>query len=49
MRLVCDSTRLRERTGWEPMLSRKDGLVLTIDWFSDPANLAKFKVGEYHQ
>jgi hypothetical protein len=21
----------------------------TIDWFGDPANLARFKTGEYHQ
>jgi NDP-hexose 4,6-dehydratase len=49
MRLVCDATKLRERTGWRPAYSRADGLRQTISWFSDPANLAHFKVGGYQQ
>jgi len=49
MRLVCDATRLRERTGWSPQLTREQGLRATIDWFCDPANLARFKANEYHQ
>ncbi|MBO0772780.1 MAG: SDR family NAD(P)-dependent oxidoreductase [Actinobacteria bacterium] len=49
MRLVCDATKLRERTGWRPRLSRDEGLQETIDWFCEPANLARFKVNEYHQ
>lgn len=49
MRLVCDATKLRERTGWRPRLTRDEGLQETIDWFCEPANLARFKVGEYHQ
>ena len=49
MRLVCDATKLRERTGWWPRLTRQEGLRRTIDWFGDPANLARFKTGEYHQ
>src|SRR5580693_4666737 len=40
MRLVCDATRLRERTGWAPQVDREQGLRQTIDWFSDPANMA---------
>jgi nucleoside-diphosphate-sugar epimerase len=49
MRLVCDATRLRERTGWRPRLTRAQGLRETIDWFCEPANLARFKANEYHQ
>lgn len=49
MRLVCDATKLRERTGWQPRYTRDDGLRETIDWFREPANLARFKAGEYHQ
>jgi NAD dependent epimerase/dehydratase len=49
MRLVCDATKLRERTGWKPRYTRDEGLVETIEWFRDPANLARFKVNEYHQ
>jgi NDP-hexose 4,6-dehydratase len=49
MRLVCDATKLRERTGWQPKYTRDEGLLETIDWYRDPANLARFKTGEYHQ
>jgi NDP-hexose 4,6-dehydratase len=49
MRLVCDATKLRERTGWRPQYTRDEGLTETIEWFKDPANLARFKTGEYHQ
>jgi NAD dependent epimerase/dehydratase len=48
MRLVCDATKLRERTGWEPRLSRAEGLKATIDWFADPANLDRYTLDEYH-
>jgi NAD dependent epimerase/dehydratase len=48
MRLVCDATKLRERTGWQPRLSRAEGLQATIDWFADPANLARYTLDEYH-
>jgi NAD dependent epimerase/dehydratase len=49
MRLVCDATKLRERTGWRPRYTRDKGLAETIAWFREPANLARFKIGEYHQ
>ena len=49
MRLVCDATKLRERTGWQPRYTRDEGLRQTIAWFCDPANLARFKANEYHQ
>jgi dTDP-D-glucose 4,6-dehydratase len=49
MRLVCDATKLRERTGWRPRLTRNEGLRQTIDWFLEPTNLARFKTNEYHQ
>jgi NDP-hexose 4,6-dehydratase len=49
MRLVCDATRLRERTGWAPRFSRATGLRETIDWFSDPANLAYYTATGYQQ
>jgi NAD dependent epimerase/dehydratase len=49
MRLVCDASKLRERTGWRPRFTRDEGLRETIKWFSEPANLARFKANEYHQ
>ena len=48
MRLVCDATRLRERTGWQPLVTRSEGLRRTIEWFSQPANLARYTLDEYH-
>ncbi len=49
MRLLADSTRLRERTGWQPRHSRDDGLRRTIEWFLDPANLARYRPEQYNQ
>jgi NAD dependent epimerase/dehydratase len=49
MQLVCDASRLRARTGWRPRVTRDQGLRQTIDWFLDPANLARYTVNEYHQ
>jgi NDP-hexose 4,6-dehydratase len=49
MQLVCDATKLRQRSGWEPEMTRDQGLRATIDWFTDPANLARYKANEYHQ
>ena len=43
MRLVSDSTRLRGLTGWEPIHSLEIGLDATIDWFSKPSNLARYR------
>jgi len=48
MRLVCDASKLRERTGWRPQLTRGEGLGQTIDWFCQPANLARYRANEYH-
>jgi len=48
MRLVCDASKLRERTGWRPQLTRGEGLRQTIDWFCQPANLARYRANEYH-
>jgi nucleoside-diphosphate-sugar epimerase len=49
MRLVCDATKLRQRTGWEPRYTRRQGLEETIAWFLDPANLALYKPDIYNQ
>lgn len=48
LRLVCDASLLRARTGWAPAVSRLSGLERTIAWFSEPANLARYTLGEYH-
>lgn len=48
MRLVCDASRLRNRTGWQPDVTRIEGLRRTIEWFANPANLARYTLDEYH-
>lgn len=49
MRLVCDATKLRDRTGWQPRCSRDEGLRRTIEWFLEPGNLARYYPSEYNQ
>ena len=48
MRLVSDSTRLRTLTGWEPMHTLETGLDATIDWFTQPANLARYRTESFN-
>jgi NDP-hexose 4,6-dehydratase len=47
MRLVCDASKLRERSGWRPRCDREEGLRQTINWFSKPHVLACYRSGEY--
>jgi len=47
-RLWCDNTKLRELTGFEPHYSIRDGLKTTVDWFTRPENLAKYKADIYN-
>ena len=50
-RLWADSERMRRLTGWTPGYGGGEGfrrgLQETIDWFSDPANLARYKTDRY--
>jgi NAD dependent epimerase/dehydratase len=47
LELVCDATAIRAKAGWAPSVSLEEGLRRTIDWFSDPANLARYAPAEY--
>ena len=47
-RLVCDSTKLKELTGFNPDTNLKDGLIETVEWFSLPENLTKYKPEIYN-
>src|SRR6185437_8320301 len=47
-RLWCDNTKIHSLTGWTPAWSLRDGLQATIDWFVQPANLARYKTGIYN-
>jgi len=50
-RLFGDNSRLRKLTGWQPAYGGlegfRHGLTLTAEWFSDPANLARYRPGSY--
>jgi NAD dependent epimerase/dehydratase len=46
-RLVCDSSALRTATGWAPQHTLEKGLVQTAEWFTDPANLARYRTNTY--
>jgi NAD dependent epimerase/dehydratase len=49
MRLIADASLLDQRTGWQPAHTRDDGLRKTVEWFSDPANLAHYKPHQYNR
>jgi len=47
-RLICDNTKIKELTGYKPQYSLREGLEKTVEWFTDPKNLAKYKPGIYN-
>jgi NAD dependent epimerase/dehydratase len=47
-RLWCDNSKLINLTDSSPELSIREGLKLTIEWFNNPINLAKYKSGIYN-
>lgn len=50
-RLLSSTKKMRELAQWQPEFAGRDGLrrglVNTSKWFQDPANLAKYKHGQY--
>jgi len=42
-RLRCDNTKIKELTGYEPQYTLREGLEKTVEWFTNPLNLAKYK------
>ncbi|MDE7152084.1 MAG: GDP-mannose 4,6-dehydratase [Candidatus Amulumruptor sp.] len=48
-RLCGDSTLIRQLTGWAPQHTLREGLAKTIEWFTDPANLALYKPDIYNR
>ncbi|VFR55276.1 UDP-glucose 4-epimerase [plant metagenome] len=47
-RLWCDNSLIRSLTGFEPRYSIRDGLQATVDWFTHPENLSKYKSNIYN-
>lgn len=48
-RLWGDNTKIKTLTDWSPKYSIREGLKETIDWFSNPENLKKYKSNIYNQ
>jgi nucleoside-diphosphate-sugar epimerase len=44
-RLLCDNSRIRDWTGWQPRYSLERGLQITSDWVRN--NLERFEVAGY--
>jgi NAD dependent epimerase/dehydratase len=47
-RLWGDNSKIRKLTGFEPDYDIEKGLSKTIEWYTDPKNLAKFKADIYN-
>lgn len=47
-RLWCDNRRLIELTGYRPETDIRTGLKKTIDWFTQPAHLSRYKTDIYN-
>ena len=47
-RLCCDNAKIFGLTGLSPSYSLKEGLKHTVDWFTDPENLSKYKTDIYN-
>jgi len=43
-RLFADTTKARELLDWKPKKTLKEGLKLTIEWFSKEENLKRYKI-----
>lgn len=48
-RLCGDNTKITTLTDWRPAFTIDDGLKATIEWFTNPANLAKYKTDIYNR
>ncbi len=48
-RLCGDNRKIQSLTGWHPQVTLEEGLRRTIEWFLNPANLAKYKAGIYNR
>lgn len=48
-RLCGDNRKITSLTDWTPQVSLREGLEATARWFTDPANLAKYKSGIYNR
>ena len=48
-RLCGDNSKITAATPWRPQVTIEEGLSRTIQWFTDPANLARYKTDIYNR
>lgn len=48
-RLCGDNTLICSLTDWRPQVSLEEGLRRTVEWFTKPENLAKYKANIYNR
>jgi NAD dependent epimerase/dehydratase len=48
-RLCGDNRKIKSLTDWQPQVSLREGLEIVAKWFTDPANLAKYKSNIYNR
>ena len=48
-RLCGDNTKIESLTDWRPQVTIREGLRRTIEWFTDPSNLARYKSDIYNR
>jgi len=48
LRLRCDNRKLERAAGFKPAVRLEDGIARTARWFSEPANLRRYKTDLYN-
>ena len=47
-RLHCDNSQIRALTGFKPQVAIEQGMAKTVEWFRQPANLARYDADIYN-
>ena len=47
-RLVCNNSLIRELTGWQPVVSLKNGISETVEWFRSGHTMQRYKADVYN-
>lgn len=48
-RLCGSNAKMQAATGWKPQVTFDEGLMRTIEWFTQPSNLARYKTSIYNR
>ncbi|MDE5633882.1 MAG: NAD-dependent 4,6-dehydratase LegB [Muribaculaceae bacterium] len=48
-RLCGDNSKITALTDWRPEVTLREGISRTVKWFTDPANLARYKTDIYNR